>query len=247
MATRPTLRPGAKSKAVIEAKKLTIAHLVKFGQKELAALINTKHGTYGPSAVKGVRYVQKRFKLEVDGIIGPNTWKVLDYARKPKPAVPVLTIVPREVWSARTPRGVQRVTWSKTTPTRVHHTDGAVPTGSGKALIASERQIMRDTQKYHMDTRKYADIAYNFVIMPSGRVYEGRGRAVMGAHTLGHNEDCGIVFAGDYTKRKLTWRQVRAYNLLRRKMGISKGKAYPHSATYSTSCPGSNVTKRLGI
>ncbi|KAH9375601.1 hypothetical protein HPB48_013815 [Haemaphysalis longicornis] len=43
------------------------------------------------------------------------------------------------------------------------------------------------------------DIGYNFVIGGDGRVYEGRGFGVEGAHTLGHNTDSlGIAFTGDY-------------------------------------------------
>jgi len=247
MASHPLIRPGDINRATPRAKRLAKRHLVKFGKADMAKGIGARSRKYGPEAVKGVKYIQRRYKLKVDGVIGPNTWKVLEYARKPKPAVPVLSITPREVWSARTPRGVERVVWTSKTPTRVHHTDTASPKGSGSSLVSAERAAMQAIQKYHMDSRKYADIAYNFVIMPSGRVYEGRGKAVQGAHTLGHNEDCGIAFVGNYNEMKLTWRQVRAYNRLRRKMGIRSGKAYPHKATYNTSCPGANVIKRLGL
>ena len=243
--SRPVLRPGMKHRSVRGAKKLIVAHLKKFGKDDMAAAVNPKRGRYGKGREKGVRYVQRRFKLKVDGVIGPNTWKVLDYAKKP--AVPVLVIVPRNRWHARTPRSVTMVNWTSTTPTRVHHTVTLKPKGRGIALRKAEREAMREIQKYHMDSRKYADIAYNFIIMPSGRVYEGRGKAVEGAHTLGHNEDCGIAFVGNYEKDKLTWLQVRAYNRLRRKMGIRRGKAYPHKATYNTSCPGVNVITRLGL
>jgi hypothetical protein len=245
--SHPVLSPGDKNKAVIEAKKLTVAHLHSFKQDALADAINVKSTTYGPAAVKGIRYVQRRYKLKVDGVIGPNTWKVLEYARKPAVPIPVLVIMTRLQWDARTPRGVTKVNWTSTQPTRVHHTDTGVPTGSGKALVENEKEIIRAVQKYHMDSRKYNDIAYNFLIMPSGRVYEGRGKEVEGAHTLGHNEDCGIAFVGDYNKDKLTRAQIIAYKNLRRKLGVSGGKAYPHSATYNTSCPGTNVVKQLGL
>jgi len=246
MAGHPLIRPGDINRATPRAKRLAKRHLIKFGKADMAKVINTKHQKYGPAAVKGVKYIQRRYKLTVDGIIGPNTWKVLEYARV-RPRVPVLTIMSRNQWAARTPRGVERVVWTSKTPTRVHHTDTGMPTGSGKALIESEKNIMRAIQKYHMDNRKYADIAYNFIIMPSGRVYEGRGKAVQGAHTYGHNKDCGIAFVGDYGTDKLNTKQVLAYKLLRRKMGVAGGKAYPHSDTSNTSCPGDNIEKRLGL
>ncbi len=34
---------------------------------------------------------------------------------------------------------------------------------------------MKSIQNYHMDTQKWADIAYNFVVCPHGYVFEGRG------------------------------------------------------------------------
>jgi N-acetylmuramoyl-L-alanine amidase len=98
-----------------------------------------------------------------------------------------------------------------------------------------------------MDSRKWNDIAYNFLIAPSGRVYEGRGKEVEGAHTQGHNNDCGIAFLGDYTTTKLTKAQITAYKLLRRKLGISGGPAIAHSKTSSTSCPGAMTKKQLGL
>ena len=114
-------------------------------------------------------------------------------------------------------------------------------------MIEAEKAAVRAIQKYHMDARKYNDIAYNFLIMPSGRVYEGRGKEVEGAHTLGHNDDCGIAFVGDYNEMKLTRAQITAFNLLRRRMGVAGGQKYPHSATFNTSCPGKNAKSQLGL
>lgn len=243
----PVISPGETKKEVIRVKRLTISHLRKFGKDEMASAINPKSTFYGKEAVKGVRYVQRRFKLMVDGIVGPNTWKVLEYARRPRPPVPVLVVVPREQWGARPARGVDAVVWTKITPTRVHHTVTPQPKGSGKDLVNAEHAALREIQKYHMDSRKYVDIAYNFLIMPSGRVYEGRGKGVEGAHTVGHNSDCGIAFVGNYDNDTLTFAQVRAYKRLRRKLGLSGGPAFPHSATYSTSCPGKNIVTRLKL
>ena len=44
------------------------------------------------------------------------------------------------------------------------------------------------------------DIAYSFLVCEDGRVYEGRGWNVEGAHTLGYNSIAiGICFIGDFT------------------------------------------------
>jgi hypothetical protein len=244
---RPIIKPGDKNSSVIEAKKLTVAHLKAFGKDEMATAINVKTKTYGPNAVKGVRYVQRRFKIGVDGVIGPQTWKVLDYARKPKPPVPVLVIIPRNQWGARPAKGVELTKWGSKQSTRVHHTVTEKPKGTGKDLIADEKEEIRKIQNFHMNTRKWNDIGYNFLIAPSGRVYEGRGKDVVGAHTEGHNEDCGIAFIGNYDVDTLTRAQITAFNLLRRKLGISGGPKIKHSTTSSTSCPGKNVVRQLGL
>jgi len=45
------------------------------------------------------------------------------------------------------------------------------------------------------------DIAYSFLVCEDGRVYEGRGWNVEGAHTLGYNTIAlGICFIGEFTK-----------------------------------------------
>lgn len=246
MAATPVLNPGDTNKAVLRAKKLAIAHLKNFGKEDLAEAINEKSKVYGPNLEKGIKFIQRRYKLKVDGIIGPLTWKVLEYA-KPRPKVPVLTIISRTHWGARPARDITLTKWEKKTATRVHHTVSVKPVGAKEDLIKAECEALKAIQRYHMDSRKYVDIAYNFLIMPSGRVYEGRGKNVVGAHTLGHNEDCGVAFVGNYDQDSLTKAQIVAFNLLRRKLGISKGLKAPHSATFSTSCPGSNIVKQLGL
>ena len=46
------------------------------------------------------------------------------------------------------------------------------------------------------------DIAYSFLVCEDGRVYEGRGWNVKGAHTLGYNEIAiGVCIIGDYQSR----------------------------------------------
>ena len=247
MSSNPVLYPGDKNKSVIKAKKLAVATLKKMGRDKLASSIDVTSKKYGINLEAGIKAIQRRHKLKIDGIVGPNTWKVLEYARKSKPPIPVLVIIPRNEWGANPPKGVNTTQWSSTTPTRVHHTDTQAPTGSGADLINAEKEAIKKIQEFHMNTRKYNDIAYNFLITPSGRVYEGRGKNVVGAHTLGHNEDCGVAFVGNYEKDKLTKAQILAYKLLRAKLGVSKGNQYPHKATYSTACPGKNIIDQLGL
>lgn len=41
-------------------------------------------------------------------------------------------------------------------------------------------------QTYHMESKNWDDIAYNFIVGGDGAVYEGRGWEKQGAHTKGN-------------------------------------------------------------
>jgi hypothetical protein len=246
MSRRPLIFPGDRHKQVPRAKLLARRWLVAMGDRHLARAINMSVPVHGASSVRGVKKIQDKHGLVVDGIIGPNTWRILERQAFRLP------LVRRASWGARAPKtNPVSVSWTRTTPTRVHHTATAAPRARpwllGSRLISEEKQYVRSIQNYHMDTAKYNDIGYNYLIMPSGRVYEGRGARWQGAHTLGHNDDCGIAFAGNFQVDKLTWRAKRSYHRLRQAVGVSAGPQYPHRDTSNTACPGSNVVKQLGI
>lgn len=156
-----------------------------------------------------------------------------------------MKVYSRREWGAR-PLSFSSVDWGGGTVIRVHHTAGPRPFKNTRAY---ESRLMRETESFHIDVRKYAGIAYNYVIMPSGRVYQGRGGQRLGAHTLGHNVDAGVCFAGNYEVYKLTKRQRVAFwrlrRYLRKKYGISVNH-YPHSASFPTSCCGKYAKKQLG-
>ncbi|XP_022914149.2 peptidoglycan recognition protein 3-like isoform X5 [Onthophagus taurus] len=107
-----------------------------------------------------------------------------------------LTIISRKEWGARTNRGTYIPLKLPVPYVIIHHT-------------ATERCFDKDTcylqaisiQDYHMDNRKWADIAYSFMIGGDGNVYDARGWDNMGAHTLGYNNvSIGIAFIGTFTK-----------------------------------------------
>ena len=57
----------------------------------------------------------------------------------------------------------------------------------------------------------WSDIGYNFLIGGDGRVYEGRGWGVQGAHTYGYNSIAvGICYIGDFTSVMPTPAQLQA-------------------------------------
>lgn len=80
----------------------------------------------------------------------------------------------------------------------VHHT---ATTTALPRFLDEEKTYMQSVYKYHALSRWRWDIGYNFVIMPSGRIYEGRaGWAwVVGAHATWNNTDSiGIALVGNF-------------------------------------------------
>ncbi|XP_021704907.1 peptidoglycan-recognition protein LE [Aedes aegypti] len=57
--------------------------------------------------------------------------------------------------------------------------------------------MVRMIQCFHIESRRWHDIAYNFLVGNDGNVYEGRGWTRVGAHTQGYNSRAiGISFVG---------------------------------------------------
>lgn len=104
---------------------------------------------------------------------------------------PFPNIGSRASWGARAPKCV-----SSTSPYRVavHHT--VTPTPDTKAAEVRLREI----QSFHMDSRGYCDIAYNFLVSQDGRVWTGRGATVLGGHTMSQNTgNVGVSYIGTFS------------------------------------------------
>ncbi|GLY96539.1 hypothetical protein [Actinoplanes sp. NBRC 103695] len=108
----------------------------------------------------------------------------------------------------------------------------------------SAAQTVREIQNFHMDTRGWSDIGYNFLINSiTGKVYEGRGWTVLGAHGAGHNtEDTGVCIigkdkAGVQDVSDAARRSFRAlYEDAKRRKGGNL-KLLGHRDRGSTTCP----------
>lgn len=79
----PILKRGSKGKAVRELQFLLWRH-------DLVEPNLSADGIFGPYTEEAVRQFQHRAGLEVDGIVGPKTWAVLEDASCSKPAEPVI-------------------------------------------------------------------------------------------------------------------------------------------------------------
>lgn len=90
----------------------------------------------------------------------------------------MLTLVTRSQWGARKP--TKRTTKELNSPSTGHWTGQAV-TVVGKFEWEHDKcaQLVRGIQNFHMDTRGWSDIAYNFMECPHGYTFEGRGLDVI--------------------------------------------------------------------
>jgi hypothetical protein len=81
----------------------------------------------------------------------------------------------------------------------VHHTVNVNTYSAAEAY-----QLIRGIYQFHVQTNKWCDIGYNFLVDRFGRVFEGRyggvDRAVIGAHAGGFNTgSTGAAVLGDFT------------------------------------------------
>ena len=143
----------------------------------------------------------------------------------------------------------------------VHHTVNA--NGYTRAQVPA---IIRGIYAYHTQSRGWSDIGYNFLVDRFGRIWEGRyggvGRPVVGAHTLGYNDDAFAMSAiGNYDITRPSTAMLRAYGrLFAWKLGlhgVSAGSTHQwiakgwfhaisgHRDAGQTACPGRYLYARL--
>lgn len=75
----------------------------------------------------------------------------------------------------------------------IHHSAGANSASDWSAVV-------RSIWDYHVNTNGWSDVGYNYLVDPEGKLYEGRGKDVLGAHFCGTNtKTMGICLIGTYT------------------------------------------------
>lgn len=138
----------------------------------------------------------------------------------------------RQNWGARLPKARQELNPARVVNLFLHHT-----TGNYTNWKAATRSI----QAFHMDTRGWNDIAYNWLVAPDGTKIEGRGWMVVGGHTKDHNStSVAISYLGDGrqpvsddAKRSILELADTADELFGRKL-----TRRCHSDVGATECPG---------
>lgn len=121
----------------------------------------------------------------------------------------------------------------------VHHTAGANDYTRDEA-----DDVVRAIYAYHVQSRDWDDIAYNFLVDRYGTVYEGRSggitEAVIGAHAAGWNEGAiGVAVMGDFTHAEPSSAAVKALDdLLAWKLDVHH--IDPHGETTEVAGGGSS-------
>lgn len=159
----------------------------------------------------------------------------------PLPKCDNVTIVSRADWGARPSKHINYM-GTPVTVVFIHHT--AMNECFSQDECASE---MRTIQNFHMDTRGWDDIGYNFLIGEDGQAYEGRAWDRIGAHTYGWN-DVAVAFSimGDYSHKLPNEEALDAVQAMI-ECGIQLGKITPdykmygHRDVRATECPGDTL------
>lgn len=156
-------------------------------------------------------------------------------------------VISRRQWATHEPRtgfdgGNQ--------PRRVilHHTALPEP-----ALIegdaAAEASYMRGIERLHLD-RGWVGIGYHFVVMPRGRIFEGRPIWAIGAHAKGHNRDAvGIALAGNFDEERPARAALASLEAIRGRLspGARPIELLSHRQLTATACPGSLLCEALSL
>lgn len=170
------------------------------------------------------------------------------------------TIYSRADWGADESLRGSTVQYGQIEAAFVHHT-----VNSNSYSASDVPAIIRGIYAFHVKSRGWRDIGYNFLIDKWGRIWEGRhggiDKPVIGAHTYGHNDDAFAASTiGTYTDTEPTQATLNAYaRLFAWKLDLHDVDALSkanldgevvnaisgHRDTYATACPGDRLYAKL--
>ncbi|XP_046390190.1 uncharacterized protein LOC124158854 [Ischnura elegans] len=156
-------------------------------------------------------------------------------------------IIPRSMWQAKRP--LDTILWNMKHPVEyviISHT-----AAEQQYDLAGCLEQVRIIQKFHVESRGWSDIGYNFLVGGDGNAYEGRGWEYVGAHAKGYNAvSIGISFIGTFIDVLPPPAQIRACKLLIKEgviqNKISKNyKLIAHRQVSPTESPGEKLYEEL--
>ncbi|EDX16292.1 peptidoglycan-recognition protein LE [Drosophila simulans] len=170
------------------------------------------------------------------------------FIRRQKFKIPkeLCAIIPRSSWLAQKPMDEPMPLQLPVKYVVILHT--ATESSEKRAINV---RLIRDMQCFHIESRGWNDIAYNFLVGCDGNIYEGRGWQTVGAHTLGYNRiSLGISFIGCFMKELPTADALNmCRNLLAR--GVEDGhistdyRLICHCQCNSTESPGRRLYEEI--
>ena len=152
-----------------------------------------------------------------------------------------VSIVSRAAWGATPARSKSYVAARDRSAFAVHY-DGDQTIRYDTTCGEGCRRKIRGTQSFHMGSRGWADIGYNFWICQHGTVFEGRGWDVLGAHAgpSGNAPAIGVQIhiGGSQEPSTAALAACRAlYDTATERFGRKLAQR-GHCDYMSTSCPG---------
>jgi hypothetical protein len=176
--------------------------------------------------------------------------------------VPQPAIYSRAQWGADESLRDGTPTFGTVETTFVHHTVNA-----NDYSAAEVPAIMRSIYAYHTQVRGWSDIGYNVLVDRFGRLWEGRygglEQNVLGAHTLGYNEEAfGVSAIGNFEEvppttalldalaRVLAWKLDMAGLPAKGVTSVDGADLLMingHRDAASTACPGTYLYEKLSV
>lgn len=165
-------------------------------------------------------------------------------------------VIARSTWRAAPADRANMTPASRWQKITIHHTAMPARHLLGGALGPSA-DTLRQIQRQHQQTNRWADIGYHFLIDPSGRVFEGRELAWQGAHAGKHPVtgvnfnpgNLGICLLGNFDTERPTPAALAALDGLvddlRARHGIPRSAVYGHRHFKVTACPGTHLAAWL--
>lgn len=155
-----------------------------------------------------------------------------------------MALITRAQWKARPSSGSLNAISSHPKGTAVHWEGPKMGIFSHSQCYAKVRFI----QNFHMDTRGWSDIAYNFIACPHGHVFEGRGLKY-GSAANGNTQDnhdyyavCALVGQGDPQPGGLDDAIAEGVAICQTKAG---DEVTGHRDHFNTACPGDDIYGKL--
>ena len=151
-------------------------------------------------------------------------------------------MLPRTAWTKSKPDLTHIELMGQVERITVHHTGMKSYKSTAYNITVEDIVGIRDFHTTDKD-RKWADIAYHFVVDPAGRVWQGRPLVYQGSHALLQNaHNMGIVLMGNFEVQTPTAVQL---NSLAAFVGFVRGiykipvaKVFTHGELRQTECPG---------